>query len=134
MQPQAFPVPDLELVSHYCRIESWTANLATGVFSLGPAARAFHGLPEEGDFGLLNLVQCYDKPYRQHVLELYEVAAMNPSSFCFSTTIVNDDGSQVPVMCIGESSNFSDHGGGSITGIFIFPTFKLNQKTPAHTQ
>lgn len=131
-QPHGFVAPDHELVSHYCRIESWTANLATGVFYLGPAARYHHGLPEEGDFGLVNLVKCYDVQYQQHVLELYETAAMNPSSFCFSTTIVHDDGSHIPVMCIGESSNFSDDGGGGINGVFVFPKFRLKQKTAAN--
>lgn len=132
--PKGFVTPDPELVSHYCRIESWTANLATGVFFIGAAARHHHGLPEDGDFGLLNLVQCYDAQCRQSVLELFEVAATSPSSFCFSTTIIQDDGSHAPVMCSGESSNFSDDGGGAISGIFIFPKFRLNQKPVLHAQ
>ncbi|WP_139112659.1 hypothetical protein [Hoeflea olei] len=120
--------PDQDLVSHYCRIESWTANLGTGVFYIGAAARHHHGLPDDGDFGLLSLVRCYDPLDRQKVLELYEVAAMRPSSFCFATTICHDDGTTVPIVCTGESSSFSDDGGGAINGIFIFPTFRLNQK------
>ncbi|MEP3436018.1 MAG: hypothetical protein ABJN75_04450 [Hoeflea sp.] len=130
--PKGFVTPDPELVSHYCRIESWTANLATGVFFIGPAARHHHGLPDEGDFGLLNLVQCYDAPCRHQVLELYEVAATSPSSFCFSTTIIHEDGSHSPVLCTGQSSNFSDDGDGSINGIFIFPKFKLDRNKPSH--
>ncbi|MCY0093908.1 hypothetical protein [Hoeflea ulvae] len=129
-QPQGFVAPDQDILSQYCQIESWTADLSTGVFHLGPAARLHHGLSGDGDFGLFNLMQCYDSQYRQHVLELYEVAAMSPSSFCFSTTIVHEDGSQVPVMCIGESSNFSEDGGGAINGVFVFPTFKLNKAQP----
>lgn len=126
--PQDFVAPDQELVSYYCRIESWSANLATGVFHLGPEARLHHGLPESGDFGLLNLVRCYDSQDSRHVLELFETAAMSASSFCFSTTIAHADGSQTPVMCIGESSNFSDDGSGAINGVFMFPRFKLGQK------
>lgn len=132
--PKGFVTPDPELVSHYCRIESWTANLASGVFFIGAAARHHHDLPEVGDFGLLNLVQCYDGQHRQNVLELFEVAATSPSSFCFTTTIAHEDGSHTPVMCTGESSNFSDDGGGGINGIFIFPKFRLNQKPLLHTQ
>lgn len=127
-QPQGFDVPDLDVISHYCRIEAFEANLATGAFQLGPAARYHHQLPDEGEFGLYNLVKCYDNEYRNHVLELYELAAMRPSSFCFSTTIVQSDGSQVPVMCIGESANFTDDGNGSINGVFVFPKFKLLNK------
>lgn len=133
-QPQGFVAPDHEMLSHYCQIESWAADLSTGVFHLGPAARHHHGLPEAGDFGLFNLMQCYDPQYRQHVLELYEVAAMSPSSFCFSTTIIHQDRSQVPVMCIGESSNFSDDGGGAINGVFVFPTFRLNGSAQPYAQ
>lgn len=133
-QPQGVVAPDLDVISHYCSIEAFTADLATGVFHLGPTARHHHELPDQGEFGLYNLVKCYDTQYRNHVLELYEVAAMRPSSFCFSTTIVQRDGSHVPVMCIGESSNFSDDGGGAINGVFVFPRFKLLDKTPANTQ
>lgn len=133
-QPHGFEVPDLDVISHYCRIEAFEANLATGAFQLGPAARHHHQLPEQGEFGLYNLIKCYDNEYRNHVLELYELAAMRPSSFCFSTTIVQSDGSQVPVMCIGESSNFTDDGNGAINGVFVFPKFKLLNKSPINTQ
>lgn len=133
-QPNGFDTPDLEVISHYCRIEAFEANLATGAFQLGPAARYHHQLPEQGEFGLYNLVKCYDEEYQNHVLELYELAAMKPSSFCFSTTIVQSDGSQIPVMCIGESSNFSEDGDGAINGVFVFPKFKLLNRTPLNTQ
>ena len=133
-QPQGFDAPDLDVISHYCRIEAFEADLATGAFQLGPAARYHHQLPDQGEFGLYNLVKCYDEEYRNHVLELYELAAMKPSSFCFSTTIVQEDDSQIPVMCIGESSNFSDDGDGAINGVFVFPKFKLLNKAPLNTQ
>ncbi len=133
-QTHGFDAPDLDVISHFCRIEAFEADLATGAFQLGPAARYHHQLPEQGEFGLYNLVKCYDEEYRNHVLELYELAAMRPSSFCFSTTIIHEDGSQVPVMCIGESSNFSDEGDGAINGVFVFPKFKLLNQAPASTQ
>jgi hypothetical protein len=133
-QTHGFDAPNLDVISHFCRIEAFEADLATGAFQLGPAARYHHQLPEQGEFGLYNLVKCYDEEYRNHVLELYELAAMRPSSFCFSTTIIHADGSQVPVMCIGESSNFSDEGDGAINGVFVFPKFKLLKQTFANTQ
>lgn len=132
--PQGFVAPDPELISHFCRIESWTADLATGVFHLGPAAQQHHDLDGEGSFGLLNLVRCYDAEHRQHVLELFEVAAMSASSFCFSTTIVHKDGSHIPVMCVGESSSFSDNGGGAINGVFLFARFKVEHAAKAPSQ
>ena len=133
-QPQGHETPDIDVISHYCRVEAFEANLATGAFQLGPTARFHHQLPEQGEFGLYNLVKCYEEEYRNHVLELYELAAMRPSSFCFSTTIIHEDGSQVPVMCIGESSNFTDDGGGTINGVFVFPRFKLLDRTLLSTQ
>jgi hypothetical protein len=132
--PQDFVAPDPELVSHFCRIESWTADLATGAFNLGTAAKHLHGLEGKGSIGLLNLVQCYDAEHRQHVLELFEKAAMAPSSFCFSTTLVFDDDSHVPVMCIGESSDFADDGAGSINGVFVFASFRVEQTSSVFNQ
>lgn len=132
--PQGFVAPDPDLISHYCRIESWTADLATGVFQLGPAARQHHGLESDGSSGLLTLVRCYYAEHRQHVLELFEVAAMGASSFCFSTTIVHADDSHIPVMCVGESSRFSDNGGGTLNGIFLFARFKTGQTVNASNQ
>lgn len=125
--PENFAVPDTDLISHFCRFERWTADLSTGVFRLGPTAQLHHELNGNSNIGLLNLVQCYDPEHRQHVLELFEKAAMGASSFCFSTTIVLDDKSHVPVMCIGESSDFSDMGGGTIQGVFVFASFKVEQ-------
>jgi hypothetical protein len=91
------------------------------------------GMPDMGGMGGMRHDDD-DEEYRNHVLELYELAAMRPSSFCFSTTIIHADGSQVPVMCIGESSNFSDDGDGAINGVFVFPKFKLLDQPPLNTQ
>jgi hypothetical protein len=132
--PQGYEAPDPELIAHFCRLERWTADLSSGVFQLGPAAQHHHGLNSGGNIGLLNLVQCYDAEHRQHVLELFEKAAMVPSSFCFSTTIVLEDDSHVPVMCIGESSDFSDFGGGTIEGVFLFARFRVEQTSDAFSQ
>ena len=122
-----FVAPDPDLIAHFCQFEDWSADLATGVFRFGAKAREMHGLPDEGDCGLLNLIRCYEADDRRHVLELFETAAMGSSSFCYSTTVVHDDGTLRPLMCIGESVHYSDEGGGSITGLFIFPCFHLPQ-------
>ena len=115
-----------DVVSHYCDFENWTADLGTGIFKLGTLARIQHGLGDGGDCGLLTLIRCYDRNDRHHVLDLFEVASLDASSFCFSTTILHVDGQHRPVMCIGESSNFSDEGTGLIAGVFLFPRFALN--------
>lgn len=119
--PQDLLQVDNEIVSHYCQFDNWSADLGTGSFNLSEFARRKHGLSEQGDCGLLNLLRCYDSSDRHHVLELFETAAMSASTFCFSTSIIHPDGNHHPVMCVGESSNFSDNGDGTIAGLFIFP-------------
>jgi len=127
--PGSMALPDRELLAHYCQFDAWIADLGTGIFKLSERTRQEHGLAEEGDCGLLNLVRCYETGDRHHVLELFETAAVSPSSFCFSTSIHHSDNSVRPVMCIGESSKFSDEGKGAITGVFVFPNLKLWPKT-----
>lgn len=124
--PQA--VMNGESVSSYCETEFWSADLGTGIFRIGDLVRYHHGLFGSDDCGLLNLVRCYSKDDRYRVLDLFETAALTPSSFCFSTAITKSDGSSQALMCIGESSNFSDDGRGAMTGIFIFPRFALPKR------
>lgn len=115
-----------DAVSRYCDFENWTADLGTGIFKLGAMARTQHGLAADGDCGLLTLIRCYDRNDRHHVLDLFEAASLDASVFCFSTTILDGDRHHRPVMCVAESSNFSDEGTGSIAGVFLFPRFALN--------
>lgn len=115
-----------DLVSHYCDVEGWAADLGTGIFRLGAFSRKQHGLPEDTDCGLLTLVRCYDRNDRRNVLDLFEAASLDACSFCFSTTITHPEGEHRPVFCVGESSNFSDDGSGSVAGIFLFPRFSVN--------
>ena len=111
----------------FCFAESWSGDLSNGLFRLGNHAAAIHGL-QEPECGLLNLVRCYDSEDRNHVLELFEQAATDSSSFCFSTTIMLASGHKQPVFCIGESSGLEQRYSGSILGMFFFPRFQLDMK------
>jgi hypothetical protein len=117
-----------ELFTQFCFSEGWSGDLSNGLFRLGNHAAAIHGL-QEPDCGLLNLVRCYDSEDRNHVLELFEQAATNSSSFCFSTTIALASGQKQPVFCIGESSGLEHRYSGSILGMFFFPRFLVDVKS-----
>ncbi|PWW01594.1 hypothetical protein DFR52_102257 [Hoeflea marina] len=116
---------DQEMLAHYCEFNSWTADLRTGIFNISDEARSHHGLSSDDNCGLLNLIRCYNPNDRHHILELFETASTSGSAFCFSTTVTRADGSQQPMMCVGESSNFADDGGGSMAGVFVFPRFRI---------
>lgn len=125
---------DQQMVAHYCEFDNWTADLRTGIFKISDDARAHHGLSTDDNCGLLNLIRCYSADDRHHILELFETASMSASSFCFSTTVTRPDGSQQPMMCVGESANFADDGGGSMAGVFVFPRFKIPRPDHVLTQ
>lgn len=112
---------DIELLSQFCRMEKWSADLSTGLFAIGPLARENHGLSHEDDCGLLTLIRCYRKGDRQKVLEILESASVSPSRFCITTETIIDNGDGTSIICIGESQDFTEAGAGSIEGVFLFP-------------
>lgn len=124
--PSRPALPGAGIVAHFCDVEAWSADLGTGIFKLGDFARGRHGLPEDGDCGLLTLVRCYDGNDRRHVLDLFEAASLDASSFCFSTTIIHADGVHRPLLCVGESSKFTGEGSGALAGVFMFPRFAVD--------
>lgn len=114
-------IMDYDSLVHFCSFESWTADLATGIFALGPQARDLHGLSRTGECGLLTMVRAYPRNDHVHVLELFEQAALAPTAFCYSTVIELGEGTGRAVICIAESSNFDDDGSGMVSGVFLFP-------------
>lgn len=123
----ARPAVDQELLGQFCVTEGWSGDLSNGLFVLGENTARMHGL-SHGECGLLNLVRCYDSTDRNHVLELFEQAATNSSSFCFSTTIILASGQKQPVFCLGESTGLEQRYSGTLLGMFFFPRFQLETK------
>nr|WP_087149152.1 hypothetical protein [Pararhizobium antarcticum] len=115
------------MLGQLCVAESWSGDLSNGLFKLGEMATSTHGL-QHAECGLLNLVRCYDAADRNHVLALFEQAATNSSSFCFSTTIVMASGQKQPLFCIGESFGLEQRYSGSMLGVFFFPRFQVDSK------
>lgn len=116
------------LLSQFCVSEGWSGDLSNGLFHMGEAAAALHGL-EHRECGLLNLVRCYDTADRNHVLSLFEQAATTSSAFCFSTTIILASGQKQPVFCVGESSGLEQRYSGTLQGIFFFPRFQVETRS-----
>lgn len=121
---------DIELLTQLCHVESWSADLATGLFSIGHLARAHHGMTTDAECGLLTLIRSYNKDDQHRVLEILEAASTAPSRFCISTESIDDDGGAHSVICIGESSNFSEDGSGMFKGVFVFPQLTTNATNP----
>ena len=115
------PEPDRELLAHYLLTEKWSLELATGIFDLGPIARARHSIAEDERCGLLTLLRRYPAPDQPRVMELFEAASTEPAAFCFSTMSLHPDQGEQPITCVGETARFGSDGDGLISGIFVFP-------------
>jgi hypothetical protein len=113
-----------DLMAQYCVSEGWVGDLASGIIKLGQWSTMMHGLTSS-ECGLLSLMHCYDAQDRTHILDLFEQAATGSSSFCYSTTTLGHSGHRQPIFCIGESIATEGKHAGSMTGVFLFPRFKL---------
>lgn len=116
---------DFKGLSAFCTVEPWSSDLEHGIFCLGPTARGLHDLAQS-DCGLLTLVRCYTQEDRSHILSLFEQAATDKSSFCFST-FIEQDGIKQPVFCMGHSCGETANHISSIRGVFLFPRFAAPQ-------
>lgn len=108
-----------------CVSEEWSANLDEGTLSIGHWASALHGLSTR-ECGLLGLTRAYEPSDRRHIISLFEQAAAAASSFCYSSTIALGEGRSQPVFCIAESTSFGAGAPLTLSGIFLFPRFKLD--------
>ena len=112
-------------LAQYCLSEEWTANLDEGIINLGQWSGIFHGLVTSGTCGLLGLTRAYEAADRHHIVGLFEKAAAAPSSFCFSSLLRLADGRRQPVFCMAESAASAQGAPLSLSGLFLFPRFKL---------
>ncbi|MCV9962975.1 hypothetical protein OIU34_13790 [Pararhizobium sp. BT-229] len=100
-------------------IETWHCDLSTGIFSIGEAAKTRHGL-SNNLCGLLDILRGYHADHHKTVLNILEEATAAASSFCFCTTLQDEDGAAAPVFCIGTSSIGKAPAAGRMQGIFAF--------------
>lgn len=111
-------------LADFCISEEWTANLDDGLVTVGEWTAALHGV-SAGRCGLTALTRAYNPADRRHILGLFEQASAAESSFCFSSTLLLGQGHSQPVFCIARSSVPRDEAGLVLSGIFLFPRFKL---------
>ncbi|WP_200847856.1 hypothetical protein [Rhizobium sp. 18055] len=114
-----------EMLAQFSVSESWVGDFSSGVIRLKERSAKLHGLtlPE---CGLLSLMRCYDPNDRNRIVQIFEQAATLSSSFCFSTTIIMQNGYRQPLFCMGESNGYEHDGAGSMLGMFIFPRVETN--------
>lgn len=126
---RSFPVAEQAVrhqgLAQYCLSEEWTANLEEGIISLGQWSGIFHGLVASRPCGLLGLTRAYEASDRHHIVGLFEQAAAAPSSFCFSSLLRLADGKRQPVFCMAESTSSCQGRPLLLSGLFLFPRFKL---------
>ncbi|MCM2293833.1 hypothetical protein NAC44_16020 [Allorhizobium sp. BGMRC 0089] len=113
-------------LSSYALTEEWTSDLGNGVLHLGANTADLHGFKTR-ECGLLTMVRSYDPRDRSAILDLFEKAATQTTSFCFATTILHETAQKQPVFCIGRSmamlSSTTEKAVApcTIKGVFIFP-------------
>lgn len=95
--------------------EEWSAELATGILSLGPETAALHGVTGLS-CGIMDLIRLYDSADLTKVLQALEDAATNSTAFAYSTSLRPAPGLYRPVFCSGLSE--TDGATGNLRGTF----------------
>lgn len=111
----------LDLLSRFCVVDSWSANLDSAVFSLGETARRFHGLdPRSSRFGLLEFVRCYDTRASYEIINLFEQAAASGRPFQYTAELKSATPEKRVVHCFGDlTTGPNGPANGELTGIFL---------------
>lgn len=114
--------PNFNLLSQFCIVDPWSANLANAMLCLGEKARAFHGLDLERDrFGLLEFVRCYDARRHGQIIELLEYAASGRRPFHFCAQLRHPRSDSRIVHCFGAYRAVEEmHSAEELFGVFLF--------------
>lgn len=112
----------INLLSEFCIVDHWSANLANAMLKIGPRGRELHGLPvERTTYGLLELVRCYDDCAHDKIIKLFEHAAFESRPFNFSAVIRQPSDDHRIVHCFGAYRSLKDQSDGEeLYGVFLF--------------
>lgn len=105
--------------------DNWSADIATGLLTLGEYSRHYHGLPHHDCIGILTLVSCYFDNEQKKIASALEEASGMSASFCFAAQISLNDGIERSIICFGESKISSNPHNSYLGGIFLIPKFEL---------
>lgn len=95
--------------------EDWSADLTTGLLTLGPETAVLHGVARMS-CGIMDLIRLYDPADLTKVLQALEDASTMSTSFTFATSIRPAPNLHRPVFCTGQSE--TDGVSGAIRGTF----------------
>lgn len=114
--------PEVNLLSQFCIIDHWSANLANAMMQLGEHARYFHGLDRARKrFGLLEFVRCYEKSRHVQIIALFERSAFENRPFQFSADLRHPGGGRRLVHCFGAHRTIEGlRNGEELYGVFLF--------------
>lgn len=112
----------IDVLSQFCIVDHWSANLANALLSMGSRARQFHGLDLKRErFGLLEYMSCYEEQRQAHIISLFEHAASSGRPFHFSAALEASQGRSRVVHCFGAlRSNKVLNGTEELFGVFLF--------------
>ncbi|WP_099863943.1 hypothetical protein [Pararhizobium haloflavum] len=113
--------PNVNLLSEFCVVDHWSANLANAMLKMGDQAKTFHQLdPARERFGLLEFVRCYDGDRQRRIIQLFEHAAFENRPFHFTATLGPPD-SRRAVQCFGSHRTVEGTASGEeLFGLFVF--------------
>lgn len=113
---------DGNLLSLFCLVDHWSANLSSAMLTMGERAVQAHGLPAGRErFGLLEFVRCYDEAKRPGIIELFERAASFGNPFHYSSAIGDPVSGPRVVHCFGRYRSIEGRASNAeIHGLFLF--------------
>ncbi|MGN6550201.1 MAG: hypothetical protein ACTHJ3_09945 [Pararhizobium sp.] len=113
---------EIALLSRFCAVDRWSANLHNAMLSLGPDACRFHGLGNEtGRFGLLEFVRCYDPRVCHEIIGVFEDAAARARPFQYTAQLRSSGEASRVVHCFGDYRQVGPNDGDDeLYGLFLF--------------
>lgn len=113
---------DIGLLSQFCAMDRWSANLHNAMLHLGPLAYRLHGLDADiGRCGLLEFVRCYDPRSSHEIIGLFEQAAARARPFQYTAELKSTGSERRVVHCFGDfrRNEIGDHSD-ELYGVFLF--------------
>lgn len=111
----------IALLSRFCTVDRWSANLHNAMLTLGAEACSLHGLGNEtGRFGLLEFVRCYDPRVSHEIIGVFEDAAARARPFQYTAQLKPADDYSRVVHCFGDYRQAGPGDGDELYGVFLF--------------
>lgn len=112
----------VSLLSQFCIVDRWSADLNDAMLTLGPDVRRIHGLDVNREqFGLLEFVRTYDRTIHHEIVGLFEQAAADARPFHYSAELASVGQGKRVVHCFGDyRKNSAENAREELFGMFLF--------------